>query len=632
MADDYNDEDGASSIGQQPLSPPAFILVPLNTAARKAVEHVRNKYWHYQNNNTFGLWIDFSDPTRLHYTVGRTNTDIYLPEMRAAGKGSSQISDLHASFQLVKEAGAVLLLDHSENRETEPFSGSHGGGFTVKFRSNRNSVLVARGINPRIAFGHDRWYQFELHWRSPGMYGFPQDEPYIMGPRQMRNKRYVQGERVGGGAYGNVWWALDSTTGEIMAIKKFHNLSGKNLEFATREVANLFLINKSTSIQHEHILQIIDSAGGGPNDNWGEIFMPLKDGNLKALVESPNSVIDDFVLSNLVLRQMLLALQCIASHKIVHRDIKPENILWEYQDGAGEEPGYHFCLGDFGLSNDPKLARTVAGTEPFMAPEVYLRQPQSTKVDIWSLFATVVWVRNTSGFRPTCAQLGAQQIHTWLNRIATSHTDYTNIANMASLNPKKRPSASQQLAILDQWDGTSPTDNLDTDYNTNPTDETNDLNAHFARAMNLHDGGGGNGNSSSSYSAPYGDPPGISYATSASRGTAGSIASATSPEIPYYEPYTSGLMDNYPWEAVPDGGGGDQAAAAAAGPINNLNNRYEYVPPPVGSSDGPRDRHVRCSNPLPVICPSILACCLAVFSHISRKKRKERKKENWNCF
>ncbi|KAK3320402.1 kinase-like domain-containing protein [Cercophora scortea] len=565
MADDYNDEDGASSIGQQPLSPPAFILVPLNTAAKKAVEHVRNKYWHYQDNNTFGLWIDFSDPTRMHYTVGRTNTDIYLPEMRAAGKGSSQISDLHASFQLVKETGAVLLLDHTENRETEPFSGSHGGGFTVKFRSNSNSVIVARGINSRIAFGHDRWYQFELHWRSPGMYGFPQEEPYIMGPRQMRNKRYVQGERVGGGAYGNVWWALDSTTGEIMAIKKFHNLSGKNLEFATREVANLFLINKSTSIQHEHILQIIDSAGGGPNDNWGEIFMPLKDGNLKALVESPNSGIDDFTLSNIVLRQMLLALQCIASHKIVHRDIKPENILWEYQDHAGAEPGYHFCLGDFGLSNDPKLARTVAGTEPFMAPEVYLRQPQSTKVDIWSLFATVVWVRNTSGFRPTCSQLGAQQIHTWLSRIATSHTDYTNIAAMASINPKKRPTASQQLAILDQWDDASLTNNLKTDYNNNSNnnnndDDTNDINARFARAMNLHDDGG---NSSSS----------------------SSLASVTSPEIPYYEPYTSGLMDNYPWEAVPDGG--DQAAA---GP-SNLGNRYGYVPPPVGSSDAPRDRH-----------------------------------------
>jgi len=247
---------------------PAFVLAPLNSAARKATEHIRNKYYQYplDDNNTFGLWMGFSDPDRQEFTVGRSeHQDIYLPEMRG-GKGPPQISDLQASFFLVQSTGAVLLRDHSDHRNTEPFapshSGSHHNGVTVKLRSSR-TVLIARGINSRIAFGRDKFYQFEVRWQSDGLYGFNKDDPYTVGPRHSKTKRYVQAERVGGGAYGDVWWVLDITNGEPMAVKKFRNLSGKNLDFATREVANLFRINKDNSIQHVskvHVLLLMLSS------------------------------------------------------------------------------------------------------------------------------------------------------------------------------------------------------------------------------------------------------------------------------------------------------------------------------------------------------------------------------------
>ena len=72
--------------------------------------------------------------------------------------------------------------------------------------------------------------------------------------------------------------------------------------------------------------------------------MPLKIGNVKRLVESPEGPGPDGIagMAETVLYQMLLALQCLAAHKLIHRDIKPENILWEY-DTNGD---YHFCLGD----------------------------------------------------------------------------------------------------------------------------------------------------------------------------------------------------------------------------------------------------------------------------------------------
>lgn len=259
--------------------------------------------------------------------------------------------------------------------------------------------------------------------------------------------------------------------------------------------------------------------------------MPLMSGNLKTLVERTEGI-DEMVVADAVLRQMLLALQCIASHKIVHRDIKPENILWEYAaDGS-----YHFCLGDFGLSNDPRLARTVAGTEPFMAPEVFHRQPQTTKVDIWSLFATVVWVRNTQNFRGVCGQIGAQQIHSWLVSIARTEGGYENIRYMAQMNPRKRPAAATQLQIMD---GQSSDPSAYGDI-ASGDDQADDLGDQFG-AMNLQE-----------------DPASYDPANYGQGGM------AVSPEMPYYEPYTSGLMDNYPWE---DG---------QAGPSKDP----PYVPPP----------------------------------------------------
>jgi len=249
MADYEEDE-------PEDTSPPAFVLVPLNSAARKATEHVKNKYYLYafdSGSDAIGLWVDFSDPEKQVYTLGRNDTDIHLPEMRSQ-RGASRISDLQATFEVVQDTGAVILYDYSEHKNTEPFAPSHGSsaahaGVTVKFRGTR-SVLVARGINSRIAFGDDMWYQFEIQWRSDGMYALDKTSPYVVGPGNSKSKKYVQVGRVGGGAYGTVFKVIDVSNGSFMAVKKFHNLSGKNLDFATREVANLFRINKDTSIQH----------------------------------------------------------------------------------------------------------------------------------------------------------------------------------------------------------------------------------------------------------------------------------------------------------------------------------------------------------------------------------------------
>jgi hypothetical protein len=245
MDDGYSDD---AAEPQPEPAPPVFALAPLNPAARKVVDHASNEGLRCRIGDTICLWVDLSNPDKTYFTLGQGETDLYLPNSRSSSKGSPRICDVHASFQVVPDTGAVLLWDHSDDGTVEPLPRDHC--YTVKFRHNAKSVLVARGINSAVAFGNDNWYRFELLWQSDGLYRFPKHEPYRMGPRNARTKKYVLGGEVGAGSYGTVWWALDATSGGIIAVKRFHKLSGKNLEFATREITNLFRINRDDSIQH----------------------------------------------------------------------------------------------------------------------------------------------------------------------------------------------------------------------------------------------------------------------------------------------------------------------------------------------------------------------------------------------
>lgn len=202
-------------------------------------------------------------------------------------------------------------------------------------------------------------------------------------------------------------------------------------------------------------LYIVDYLGSqGWNTPNPQIFMGLKNGSLEQLVRSKTSFNPDTVFHH-----MLQALDYLATQGLIHRDVKPENILYILE----QDNKHLFQLGDFGFSNYANMATTFAGTPKFMAPEMFLKGSgrQTHKVDIWSLYVTMIWTLDIGGFRDASERfrsIGECQDAVLL--IASEIRTLKCIAPMARTDPQKRASAAQLLVELFNGNGLSTPRNM----------------------------------------------------------------------------------------------------------------------------------------------------------------------------
>lgn len=187
------------------------------------------------------------------------------------------------------------------------------------------------------------------------------------------NMLYSDMTKVGEGAAGEVFMAINSKTGERVAVKKMA-INKDNIKMLSTEIA----IMKSS--RHPNIVNYIDSYIPTEKSLW--VAMEFMDsGCLTDILE----VFDDLQLDEpqiaYVARETLRALAYIHSLHRIHRDIKSDNVLLK-KDGSVK-------LADFGyaaqLTQQRQKRNTVVGTPYWMAPELIRGQNYGTKVDIWSL-------------------------------------------------------------------------------------------------------------------------------------------------------------------------------------------------------------------------------------------------------
>jgi serine/threonine-protein kinase len=186
---------------------------------------------------------------------------------------------------------------------------------------------------------------------------------------------YEIGEPLGKGGMGSVFEAIDSQTGQQVAIKALTPHLAMAEGFRERFEAE---IESLKTLRHEGIVRLF---GYGEQDGVLFYSMELVEGvSLEDELKAGRRFTWREVTSIAI--QLSLALKHAHDHGIVHRDIKPANILL-YDDDRVK-------LADFGIARlfgttQLTTAGGVLGTADYMSPEQADGRPVTARCDQYSL-------------------------------------------------------------------------------------------------------------------------------------------------------------------------------------------------------------------------------------------------------
>ncbi|XP_020911603.1 stress-activated protein kinase JNK isoform X2 [Exaiptasia diaphana] len=188
-------------------------------------------------------------------------------------------------------------------------------------------------------------------------------------------KRYQNLQPIGSGAQGMVCAAIDTETGEKVAIKKLSR-PFQNVTHAKRAYRELVLMK---IVNHKNIIGLLnvftpDRCLEDFNDLY--LVMELMDASLCQVIQMD---LDHERLSYL-LYQMLCGVKHLHDADIIHRDLKPSNIV--------VKSDCSLKILDFGLARTAGSAFMMTPyvvTRYYRAPEVILGMGYSDNVDVWSI-------------------------------------------------------------------------------------------------------------------------------------------------------------------------------------------------------------------------------------------------------
>ncbi len=212
---------------------------------------------------------------------------------------------------------------------------------------------------------------------------------------------------IGGGNFGKVYKLKQDFLGvvtysavKIISISLENEMVSKERKqayidekkrFVAEEIKNMYKLKGRSNLVHclaHAIRDVYDDNGEVAGFDVlirMELYKSLPD-HLKR-----NGVMDDLSIEKLSY-QIGMALNSMHEINMLHRDIKPDNIYLDEKNV--------FYLGDFGVSKqmDSSSYSTLAGTQPFIAPEVWQvtksNKNYSKTADIYSYGITLYYLLN----------------------------------------------------------------------------------------------------------------------------------------------------------------------------------------------------------------------------------------------
>lgn len=194
-------------------------------------------------------------------------------------------------------------------------------------------------------------------------------------------RKYEISQRLGKGAYGIVWKAVDKRTRQTVALKKcfdaFRNATDAQRTY--REIEYLKQLGEHGG--HSNIIRLLSVIKAENNKDIYLVFEYMET-DLHAVIRAG---ILEHVHKQYITYQLLRAIKYMHTGDLLHRDLKPSNVLLNAD--------CHLKVCDFGLcrsiTEDPanKAAYSeYTATRWYRSPEILMGSTKySTGVDIWAL-------------------------------------------------------------------------------------------------------------------------------------------------------------------------------------------------------------------------------------------------------
>ncbi|XP_067406224.1 serine/threonine-protein kinase TAO3 [Emydura macquarii macquarii] len=189
---------------------------------------------------------------------------------------------------------------------------------------------------------------------------------------------FVGLHEIGHGSFGAVYFATNSHTHEVVAVKKM-SYSGKQTNEKWQDIIKE--VKFLRQLKHPNT---IEYKGCYLKEHTAWLVMEYCLGSASDLLEVHKKPLQEVEIAAIT-HGALQGLAYLHSHAKIHRDIKAGNILLT-------EPG-QVKLADFGSASIVSPANSFVGTPYWMAPEVILAMDEGQydgKVDIWSLGITCI--------------------------------------------------------------------------------------------------------------------------------------------------------------------------------------------------------------------------------------------------
>jgi serine/threonine protein kinase/NTP pyrophosphatase (non-canonical NTP hydrolase) len=192
---------------------------------------------------------------------------------------------------------------------------------------------------------------------------------HLGGPTPVRFNHYIVKGYLGSGGFGVVYRCWDSHFQRTVAVKRLKLEDEDDADLVANELAILGSLDDHLNIVKAHYYSeaghyiVMEYVGGGSLQS--------------AIDTSSESVRNRFIE---IATGICDGLQAAHRQRYVHGDVKPANILLT-EGGAPK-------LADFGLARALRSSRPIigiAGTLPFMAPEVVMGDEWDQRADIYSL-------------------------------------------------------------------------------------------------------------------------------------------------------------------------------------------------------------------------------------------------------